>query len=83
MSSCSLFRCNMVDIRPGNAKTTFFFRPAALTTAVCIDRIEVVGERGVTEVEVTSCSNGIPKALVGLISCNSQSSVELDVQPFL
>ena len=73
----------MVDIRPGNAKTTIFLRPAALTTAVCIDRIEVVGERGVTEVEVTSCSNGIPKALVGLISFNSQSSVELDVQLFL
>ena len=73
----------MVDIRPGDAKATLFFWPAALTAAVCIDRIEVVGERGVAEVEITSRSNGIPKALVGLISCKLKSSAELNVQRFL
>lgn len=73
----------MVDVRPGYAKSACFFRPAALTAAVYIDRSEVVGKRGVPEVEVTRRGNGIPKALVGLISYRLNSSVEPNVQPFL
>lgn len=54
----------MADIRSCDAKATLVFWPTANAGTVGFDLVEVVGERGVAEVEGAGRGDGVTKALV-------------------
>ena len=64
MSTCRLLGSDMVDISTRYAEAALLFWPAAWTCAVCFYGGEVVGERGVAEIQGAGGDYGVAEALM-------------------
>jgi hypothetical protein len=53
----------MVDIRPRDSQSAFFLRSTGSARAAFLNGSEVVGKRGVAEVEVSGGDDGVAEAL--------------------
>jgi hypothetical protein len=55
----------MVDIRPRDSQSAFFLWSTGSARTAFLDGSEVVGERGVAEVEVSGADDGVAETLKG------------------
>ena len=65
MSTCRLLGSDMVNISTRYAEAALLFGPAAWTCAVYFYGGEVVGKRGVAEIQITGGDYGVAEALMG------------------
>lgn len=61
----SFLRCHMVHICFGNSETTLIGRSAADTSAIPVDRGEVVCKASIAEVKCTGKDDCVSESLVG------------------